>query len=236
MLNVFEIYQDCEDKISPAENGNLSFERFNRFSWIAQLNLIDWLTGDVSGIQPPEPYSTQKDKDWLSDLIVPIKKQVVNGILQKPEDYYQWDNGYVLGSRQSADCDDEVQPDSGLNTTIDLLSGAQFTKRSETYIDELKPENKPICKMVGKTFEFLPMDIGNVGIEYIRYPKRAYIGSTIDPIYNQPVYNAATSQDFEWPEFARGILVWFIVNAFADNSREKALKETNMVTGKTPRG
>lgn len=234
-MNVNSIYLDCEDRISPAENGYLSFPRFNRFSWIAQLNLVDWLSGSLSGQQPPEPYLSQKNKDWLSELIVKVTGNIINGELTKPADYYQWDNGYKLGNKNDADCDEDAQPNVGCNTPIEILDGPQFHERCNTNIEELKPENKPICKMLGKKFVFLPEDIGSIAIEYIRYPQRAVLGTKMDTTFNEEVYDPATSTDFEWPEFARGILVWFIVNAFSDSVRERALKETNLLTGKTPR-
>lgn len=235
MIPVNEIFQDCEDKISPAENGYFSFGRFNRFSWLGQLRLVDWISGSMSGQQPPEPYLTQKNKDWLSDFIVKISGNVTNGEFPKPDSYYQWDNAYKIGNKSGGDCDEDEPKATGCNTPIELLDGQQFHGRCNTYIEELKPESKPICKMLGKKFIFLPEDLGPISIEYIRYPLRAVLNTVLDPVYNEEVYDPATSVDFEWPEFARELLVWFIVNSFADSVRERALKETNIVTGKTVR-
>lgn len=234
-INVNEMYLDCADKISPAENGYFSFPRFNRFSWIGQLNLIDWLSGDVSAIIPPQPYLSQKNKDWLSHLITKIEGNVVGGEFSKPDTYYQWDNGYKFGNKSGGDCDEDEPQADGCNTPIEMLNGDQFYERCNTFIEELKPVNKPIVKMVGNKFVFLPQDLGSVGIEFIRYPVKAVLNTVMDTTYNEEVYDPTTSVDFEWPEFARPILSWFIINAFSDSTRERALKETNIVTGKTVR-
>ena len=238
MINVNEIYLDCLDLINSEENGVFTFPRFNRFSWIGQLRMIDWLSGDVSGNQPPQPYTTQKSKDWLSDFIVKYSKQVTGGFIDKPADYYQWDNGYKIGGALISDCDedDDAVVSGECNIPIELLDGSKFYSRCNTDISELKPSfKKPICKMVGKTFQFLPADLGSVEIEYIRYPAKAVLKTKNDQTYNEPVYDSATSIDFEWPEFARNILVWFIVDAFANRTREQALKQFNTMSGKTPR-
>lgn len=236
-IPINEVYDDVSDTISQAENGYLSYSRFNRFALRGQLRWMDWVTGDISAIIPPHPYLSQKNKDWLSHLIVRVTGNVANGIFPKPNDYYQLDNWYVIGSETSADCDDEdvVVPNT-CNTPGEILDGQQFYQRCNTFIEELKPDNnKPICKMVGDNFEFLPINLGGIAIEYIKYPKKPFIGTKFDPIYNEEVYDPATSIDFELPEAARESLTWFIVNSFADSVRERALKETNLLTGKTVR-
>ena len=96
-MNIYEVYQDCIDLINESENGQFSFARFNRYSWRAQLNFIDWLSGNLDGRTPPEPYLSAKNKDWLSPFITKYPKQVTNGIVPKPADYYGFENMYLLG-------------------------------------------------------------------------------------------------------------------------------------------
>ncbi len=209
---------------------------FNRFSWIAQLKLIDWLSGDVADQVPPQPYLSQKNKDWLAFLITKFPTQVVNGLIDKPEDYYQFENFYVLGNKVNGDCEEDENKSDGCNQPIELLDGSKFYTRCNTDIEELKPSfEEPICKEIGKNFEVLPTDLGSVTLEYIRYPKRAILNTKEDTVFNDLVYDAATSEDFEWPEFAREILVWFICDSFSNRTREQALKTFNTMTGKTTR-
>ena len=235
MISVFEVYQSASDKINPSENGDFSFSRFNRLSWLAQLRLIDWLSGDVSGIQPPQPYLTQKNKDWLSFLIVPYTVQIVEGFMDKPKDYYQWDNAYLLGDFNNSDCEDEVEK-IGKNTPIQLLNGDQFYQRMDTDVDGLAPSFKaPIAKMVGSRIELRPLDLGSMTLEYIRYPVKSFLATKVDEVFNDEVYDREKSEDFEWPEFAHEILAWFIAEAFSEFTREQALYQHNSAIGKTVR-
>lgn len=238
MINVNDVYLSANDKINSSENGDFSFERFNRMSWIAQLRLIDWLSGDVSGVTPPEMYQNQKDRDYLSPFIKKYPQQIANGVITKPDNYYLLDNAYLLGSYDdSADCEtNEAIKIQGCNTRIELLSGDQFNERCHTFIEGMQPSfTKPITKIVGNEFEFLPKDLGSVTVEYIRYPVRAKIAAKIDPLYNNLVYDPATSIDFEWSAFAEDILAWFIADQFSNFTREQSLKQFNTATGKTVR-
>lgn len=230
-LNVQEIYEDVLDRINEPENGQLTTDRFNRYSWIAQLSLIDWLSGSLDGKTPPEPYQSQKDKDWLSPFITKYPKQVENGKIIKPSDYYGYENFYVLGTFNEVNSCYDVIENNGVkcNTPIELLDGSKYTQRCITYIEGLQPSfKKPISKLVGSYIELNPQDLGNVTLEYIRYPKRAYLGTKLDPVYNEEVYDAATSVDFEWGDYARSLLVWYIADFYFDWTRERSGKELNL--------
>lgn len=235
-LNVNDIYLDVEDRINQPENGQLSYARFNRFSWLAQLKFIDWLSGNLDGVTVPEPYASQKSKDWLSPFITPFPTNVANGKITKPSDYYGYENMYLLGNYiTESDCENEEEIDSATkcNTVITLLDGAAFNKRCETFIEGLQPSfTKPIAKLVGNNFEFNPTDLGSITLEYIRYPRKAVLNTKEDTVFNDLVYDPATSIDFEWPEFARNTLVWFIADYFYDFTREQAGKQANIATGK----
>lgn len=232
MISAIETYQDCKDLINPQENGMFSYTLFNRWSWIAQLKLLDWLSGDVSAIQPPEPYLSQKNRDWLSDFVTPYPINVSNGIIQRPEDYYLFQDLYSLSGDTDCDNDEELVV---VKKPITLLDTSKFNLRTTTYIRSLKPKNKPIAKQVGKTFVFEPSDLGSVVLEYIRYPKKAFIATKTDTVYNQQVPDPDNTVDFEWSESSRPLLVWYIADSFANRTRESALKQSNLITGKTTR-
>ena len=233
MLSVIDIYKDCEDRINVEENGQFSYPMFNRFSKLAELNLLDWLSGDISALIPPEPFRTQKNSDYLSPFIVKYPVNVKDGIITRPDDYYLYQNLYCLSG--DAECDDT----EGMvisKITVKVLSNSKFYQRARTYIKSLQPSlKKPIAKQGGKEFQFLPDDIGSVVLEYVRYPKFAFIATVQDGVYNQPVPDAANSKDYEWDEWASGALVWFICDAFANRTREQALKMANSMTGKVVR-
>lgn len=238
MLDVISIYEDAaRDNVNQSENGDFGYDLFNRLSRRAELRLIDWLTGDVAGITPPTPYTTQKCKDWISFLITKHKAQFVDGAISKPEDYYQWENFYRIGNRVTAGCDDDEEFHEECDVPIEILDGDKFKERCRTHIDEIKPSYaQPIAKLIGNQIEANPKDIGSVTLEYIRYPKFASIKTKEDTEFNDVIADPATSTNYEWPEFARELLVWFITDTYTIHNREIALKKTNQETGKTVRG
>lgn len=235
MIDVVSIYEDvAKDSLNKDENGYFSFAMFNRMSRRAELRLIDWLSGDVSGVTPPAPYLTQKNKDWLSPFIKKYPINVINGFVQRPDDYYQIDNAYIIGRKAEGDCGDEDS--SGCNIPIELLNGNQFYDRCKTHIKGLQPSlSKPISKMVGKQFEYNPIDLGSIVIEYVRYPVFAVLKTKFDSVFNEEVPDPATSTNYEWDENSRELLIWFMTDFFANHISNQAMKQFNSMTGKTPR-
>lgn len=238
MSNIIDIYNSLSlDDANKDQNGTISYPRFNRLSRRAEIKLLDWVSGDIEGQKPPEPYTTQKDKDFLSPFITKFPAQVVNGSITKPSDYYGYENMYRLGNKLSADCEEEEASSDGCNTPIELLDGGQFFERCNTDIEELKPSfKKPIAKIIGKQFDFLPNDLGSVQLEYIRYPIYGEIKTKMDTVYNEEVPDPLTSINYEWDDKAINLLIWFMVDLFCNHNREQALKQFNAITGKTVRG
>lgn len=228
-----EIYQDCSDRINIEENGQFSYAMFNRFSRLGELRLIEWLSGDVSALIPPEPYRSQKQRDWLSPFVVKYSANLSNGSITVPTDYYLYQDLYSLSGDPICDDTEEMVV---VKIPIIMLSNDQFYMRARTFINGLKPSTKkPIAKRVGRGIEFLPEDIGSVTLEYIRYPIYAYIVTKDDTVHNQLIPDETLSTSYEWDDWAREILVFFICDAFANRTREQALKTTNILTGKTVR-
>lgn len=238
VLEIISVYDDVKDSTNKWESGYMSIEMFNRLSRRSELALIDWLSGDVAGVMPPEPWVTQKNKDWLSPLIKKFPASVTNGAIEKPTDYYRYDNFYRIGTKVESDCDEETtEAENDCDTPIDMLDGDQFNQRCITYVKDKKPSfKKPISKIVGNEIEVRPKDLGSVQLEYIRYPKFGIIGKTLDPLYNDEVPDPNNTTNYEWGEWARQPLNFFITNFFADHLREQALKQFNAATGKGVRG
>lgn len=238
MISSVDIYQDVSFRINKSQNGDLTYSQFNAISWLAELKLLDWLSGSFSGNEPPEPYLTQKNRDWLSFLITPYTAQAVDGIITRPEDYYQFEDlSRITGIIQECEDEQEEDVEEPPVPTIRLLSNDKFNQRLETNIKALKPSfKKAIAKQVGLTFQFAPKDIGSVKLEYIRYPHRASIVTMMDTVYNEEVPDPAASTDYEWGEYARNPLIWFMCDEFSNHNREQALKAFNSATLKTARG
>lgn len=224
------------DKVKVEQNGSLTFTSYNIKSRLGELRLLDYLSGDVEGLKPPEPYTTQKVRDWLTYFLISVKRLVQDGTLAKEPDYYMWEAASLIGSFKDELCGEPVTI-TGCDTPIELLDVAVFDARCQTYIASLKPSlKKPIAKSVGKNFEFLPVDLGSVKITYKRLPVFGEIKTTIDTVYNIEIPDPATSIPYEWPEFARPLLTWFIAQQYSVSNREKALTEQLLVEGKTVRG
>ena len=235
MIDVISVYNDtARDNISESENGYFSYDMFNRVSRRAETRLLDYLTGDTEGLKPPMMQGNQKGRDWLSCVVKRVDLQVQEGLVDVPTDYYINDNLYLLGDyNKEAACDG--QPNSeGSNTPIELLNAQQFFTRCNTWIEELKPSFlKPIAKRVGNVFEFRPLDLGNIAIEYVSYPKFAKIVSKVDTDYDDVIADETKSTNYIWDEGMRELLVWMITDTFAIHSREQALKQQNSITGKS---
>lgn len=239
MILISSIYNDVAlDNVNSAENGSLSFQMFNRLSRRGELRLLDFVTGGINNDVEMMPFTIQKDLDYTSQFIKKFTGQVADGKITRPEDYYLYQNLYLLGDyAQGIECgeDDEIVND-GCNQPVELLEGSKFYMRCNTFIEGLQPSfTKPIVKQVGKDFEFLPRDIGSVSLEYVRYPMFGKIVPKMDTIHNDEIIDEALSTNYEWEEYARELLVYFITDTFAIHTREKALKEQNIITQKLVR-
>lgn len=200
--------------------------------------MLDFLSGDIENQKAPLPYISQKDKDWLSEYIKTLPKQVVDGKISKPSDYYGFENMVVLGNYNSnVDCENEEEKKEECNIPIELLDGDKYTERCRTYIEGLQPSfTKPIAKEVGNTFAFNPSDLGSVALEYIAYPVYGKIVSKLDVEYNVQVIDEDKSINYQYSEWARELLIYFITQSFGIGTRENAIQQQLQSTGKLVRG
>lgn len=243
-MDIISLYEDIgRDNINHDENGYMSYPMFNRMMQRASNRTLDYITGDAANQTLPISYSTQKAKDFIAYLITKYSSVISNGTIERPSDYYSYDNLFILSLKDQQGCDTDINCDQDtpteqiVQTPVEMLDGQQFYVRSQTYIKGLKPSpQKPICKMVGNTIEFLPKELGSCTLEYIRYPQPGYIVPMEDPIYYNEVANPALSVASEWGEWAREMLIFFATDSFANHVREQALKQFNQITGKTVRG
>lgn len=235
-MDIVSVYMDVADTVKQDQNGTLGIEEFNRKSRLAEIRLLDWLTGDVSGIQPPEPYTTLKETDWVTPLLKRVALPVEDGALAKPGDYYGYEVLAVAGSPKDDLCAEEVVI-TGIDTPIELLTSQSFQERTQTYIKRLQPSmKKPIAQLIGKNFEFLPKDLAAVKLVYKAYPVFGEIKVKSDQIYNTVIPDPSTSTNYSWGENARGILVWFISQMYSTSTREDSLLQHLQAEGKTVRG
>lgn len=240
-MDIISLYEDwARDSVNKDENGPASYEMFNRVVLRASNRLINYLTGGTDGQAPPMVYDTEKAKGFIAFLITPYKQQVIDGLMAKPANYYAFENMYAMalkdtGCEPDKGCDDDT---NGVNeiiyTPIELLDGQQYNMRAATNIELLKPKNKPIAKEVGTDFEFLPKDIANVRLDYVRYPIAGTVNSIHDNVYNDEIADPLTSIDSEWGEWAREMLIFFMTDSFANKTSQQSLKQDNILTAQLP--
>lgn len=240
-MDIISIYEDAaRSRANKDENGYWDYTMFNRDMQIASNRVLDYITGDSSNQNLPISYSTQKAKDFIAFLITKYSAPIVNGVIERPANYYHFDNLFILSLKNQegcetddTDCDMDTPIEEVIQTPVEMLDGQQFYVRSQTYIKGLKPSpQKPICKMVGNTIEFLPKELGSCTLEYIRYPIAGTIVSAEDPIYYNDVASPTLSTNSEWPEWARQIILYFLVQGFATHISETALFQMNEAMGK----
>lgn len=232
MIGVLGVYEKVKADVNSTENGVLTYSLFNTFSEGAELSVIGFLTGGISGEGIPINFNSQKSRDILSDFIVPVTGQVNDGIFPKPADYYTPDVFYRMGNDLNDDnCNDKI---SGTNTDIEILDGQQFQNRTTTFINEIKPTaSSPIAKVVGDNFVIFPKDIGTVILEYIRVPKFAKIVPVLDQTYNREVADLVNSVDYEWHPGVRDLIIWFIKQAYVQYNGNQQSKQANNEAAQT---
>lgn len=241
-MDIISLYEDAaRDNANHDENGYMSYAMFNRMIQRASNRVLDYITGDSDNQRLPISYSTQKAKDFVSNLITKYPAPIVNAVIQKPADYYNWENLYIMSLSQTGcetddtNCDEDSSVAEIIKTPVEVLDGQQFYVRAQTYIKGLKPSpKKPICKMVGNTIEFLPQELGSCTLEYIRYPIAGTINTTIDPVYNDVVADPNTSINTEWPEWARELIIFFLTQSFATHISENNLFQMNAASKPKP--
>lgn len=231
MLGIVKVFNDVNFQINK-DGGYLPIPDFNALSERAELKVLELICDDDATSPIP---NIQKIADRKSDFIVPYTANVGDGFMDRPDDYYQFDELFRINGKKK-DCEGEKYVP---NQPIELLDSSKFSYRATTFIKELKPINKPIAKQIkvkGKSkFEFLPKDIGSVQLSYVRYPVFGSIVSKKDELYNNEVPDEAKSKDYEWDEWSRDLLIYYIVDFFSNRTREQALKQFNSASHQTVR-
>lgn len=231
MISAVQLWEDFViDDANKDMSGDVSIARFNRYLWRAQLKLMDWLSGnfDNKNYPPPEQVSTKKTRDWLAPFLVKLPKQVSNGEIERPTNYYLFKDLYRLKG-VSPECIDEYNEDDikVVKVPVELLDSGKFNNRCDTKIRRLDPLVKPIAKLSGAGFEFAPDDLGSVLLEYYRYPVKAEVVAVYSAQYNNEEPNEAASTPVEFNEGCRPYLIYFLNMEFSKNVREVGFQQQN---------
>lgn len=134
---------------------------------------------------------TQETSDYLELFFKNLTTSVPpTGLLAYPSDFQHTASVrayYVRAAGQST----EITVDPVKNKDWGDISSSQLQKPTKRF---------PKYTEFKREYRFLPMDIGTVMVDYFATPRIPVWGFTM--ISGRPVYNPATSVDFEFDEFA----------------------------------
>lgn len=234
MIKIQELYDAVNSQANSEENGLVS-PVFNAFLKIAELDVLDWLTGketdnDQRDNRPsPGAFLTQKNKDWLLPFTVPVDQNFKNGTIDVPGDYYTHQSLRVAWQEESKWND------------VDILNANKVANRLNSKVVGIKPtRNKPIAELMSiqhrtpnvlgdkPSFVLYPEKIdGQYKLVYIRYPKFGSYITTEDPIYRNEIMDPS-SKNLEWSEALLPFFVWRINQLLNKRNREADAFQMNI--------
>ena len=183
-MNVNDMYQICQFAINKAQNGYLTPSEFNLTINQAQVSYQDYLLGEFQQYQPGRPqarinYSqNQNIRQRLTPLLetAPLVVNAGTGAVLYPADY--------------------VQADSLLTSTLQRVRYTQQDSLYSYYNSTIDPvATNPIYMITGTGFQFYPITIGTVTLNYIKEAPQIIWGYTLvsgRPVYNPATYNPST--------------------------------------------
>jgi len=195
-MNVNDMYQICQFAINKAQNGYLTPSEFNLTINQAQVSYQDYLLGEFQQYQPGRPqarinYSqNQNIRQRLTPLLATASLAVNagTGAVAYPADY--------------------VQSDSLLTSTLQRVRYTQQDSLYSYYNSTIDPvATNPIYMITSTGFQFYPITIGTVTLNYIKEAPSIVWGYTTvsgRPVYNPSAYNpgppASGSQQPVWAD------------------------------------
>ena len=195
-MNVNDMYQICQFAINKAQNGYLTPSEFNLTINQAQVSYQDYLLGEFQQYQPGRPqarinYSQNENIRQRLTPLLATAALVVNagtGAVVYPGDY--------------------VQADSLLTSTLQRVRYTQQDSLYSYYNSTIDPvATNPIYMITSTGFQFYPITIGTVTLNYIKEAPSIVWGYTTvsgRPVYNPAAYNpgppASGSQQPIWAD------------------------------------
>ena len=204
MVNVNTVYKLTKKLLNDNQiTDRFPIEDWEDFAELAQLDVVRRLRKAYeSGTIVTDNTSNLKAEKLI---------QVVNGAITKPEDYLFYNAPLTRLFYK----DNEGNQKSTLRG-VDLVTDAELGDRLASQFD--KPTiTYPILVDYQDTFNVYPEEMTSVKLTYIRKPKKPKWGF-ID-VDGEPVYDPATSVDFELPIDMTGELVYRIAELMGVNVR-----------------
>jgi len=181
------MYQICQFAINKAQNGYLTPSEFNLTINQAQVSYQDSLLGEFQQYQPGRPqarinYSQNENIRQRLTPLLATTALVVNagtGAIAYPGDYVQADS-LLTSTVQRVRYTQQDSLYSYLNSTIDPVA------------------TNPIYMITSTGFQFYPITIGTVTLNYIKEaPSIVWAYTTVS---GRPVYSSGTSVQPVWAD------------------------------------
>lgn len=174
--------------------GNVTKEQLNVYFKRAQLEIVNSLVGNIEEYQPGRPVPrksfevTSVISDDLANLVAASEFPMTAGVANKPADYM-----YLIPPMEAS----VSNPASLSWTPVIFTTHGEKAMRLNSQINYPESDS-PIAVNYNGFFQVYPDNMTRGRITYIRKPVDPEWGYTM--VNSSPVYNSATSQDFELPE------------------------------------
>jgi len=177
-MNVNDMYRICQFAINKAQNGYLTPSEFNLTINQAQVSYQDYLLGEFQQYQPGRPqarinYSQNENiRQRLTPLLATaaVAVNAGTGAVAYPNDY--------------------VQADSLLTSTLQRVRYTQQDSLYSYHSSTIDPiATNPIYMITSTGFQFYPITIGTVTLNYIKKaPDIVWAYTTVSgrPVYAPP--------------------------------------------------
>lgn len=203
-MNVNDIYEFTFFTANKLQSGGISADEFNSALKAVNIDLFKQRIGlpeeyQVGNPQPTQAFQlTQKMTDDLRKFIVKQKLTTDNdGYFPVPINYAAFSSmRFIYTESKSAKC---KKPATNLKeiTMFEPVTDAELSVRLNNAV--LKPVHRyPILAFYSYGIKAYPEDITVAELTYLRYPVTPFWGYTI--VDDQPVYDATTSVNTEFPE------------------------------------
>lgn len=194
-MNIDLVYQPIQFIVNKAQTGNATPGRVNIAMRMANSSLWKRYNGIPEEWQPGMPLSkmafsigTNIEK-VMEKFKVPVTLYINDqGVAQKPADFIR-----------ESELTYKYIDANGVTkySQVDICNDNEFQERKTSYIVPASKDN-PACRFMSTTIEFLPNDLINVDMTYLRMAITPVWGYTL--VNGRPVYDPSTSVNPEWPD------------------------------------
>lgn len=219
-INIDNLYRFVQFIANKEQSGFIKPSEFNLATESAQMQLFMERYSNPAEYQPGSGKArtgynqTQKIND---DLRIFIKRTTLSvdasGLMQYPLDYMHFSSAthsFIVQQKPSRVINEDCE-DCEKNTRTKTPGKIRTYTRAVRPVDDMelakiigswivKPsKHHPVLAFYEEGVQYHPQDIGSVDFVYLRKPKEAMWGYSLDAS-GRPVYSIGASVDLEWPE------------------------------------